>query len=228
MFRDRQEAGRALASELAKHKLHEPVILALPRGGVPVAAEIADALHAPLDLVIVRKVGAPGNPELAAAAIVDGDPPYVVLNRDVVEALGLDEEELEALIESERPELERRRMAYLGNRQRIPVTGKTVILVDDGAATGASMKVAVRAIRNLAPREIVIALPVAPLETVHMLSHEADQVVCIDRPLYFRALGDHYLDFRQLADEEVVAALQLTAADGEVGRVRGEGKGDGP
>lgn len=215
MFRDRQEAGQALASALRVLKLHEPVVLALPRGGIPVAAEVAKALRAPFDLVIVRKVGAPGNPELAVAAIVDGDPPHVVLNRDIVEALELGEEELAALVERERPELERRRAVYLGSRRPVSVAGRTAILVDDGAATGASMRVAVRAMKSLAPLEIVVALPVAPADTVHALSREADTVICVDQPPHFCALGDHYRDFRQLADEDVVAALRHVAMDVE-------------
>src|SRR5690606_6992255 len=130
-----------------KLKLADPVVLALPRGGVPVACEIADALYAPLDIVIVRKVGAPGNPELAVAAIVDGDPPDVVLNREIVEAYGLDDAELRALVNPERPELERRRHAYSSGHKRNSVAGKTVILVDDGAATGTTVKVAMRALK---------------------------------------------------------------------------------
>lgn len=228
MFLDRQEAGRALAAELQRLELHEPVVLALPRGGVPVAAEIAEALQAPLDLVIVRKVGAPGNPELAAAALVDGDPPQVVRNRDVIEALGLDEQALSALVEKERPEAARRRRAYLGERQPVPLAGRTVIVVDDGAATGTSMKVAVRAVKALSPREIVVALPVAPADTIEALSREADRVVCIDTPSFFRALGDHYRDFRQLSDEEVVATLRDAAAGRREGRGSDRQRGGGP
>lgn len=207
MFRDRQEAGRKLADELAGLGLADPVVLALPRGGVPVAAEIAGALAAPLDLVIVRKVGAPGNPELAVAAIVDGDPPDVVLNREIVEAYGLDDAQLRALVSLERPELERRRKAYASGRKPFSVTGKTVILVDDGAATGTTMKVAIRALKRRAPREIVVALPVAPLDALADLAGEANRIVCLSKPARFLALGYHYRDFPQLSDEEVVNAL---------------------
>jgi putative phosphoribosyl transferase len=207
MFQDRREAGRKLASELLKLKLADPLVLALPRGGVPVAAEIADTLQAPLDLVIVRKVGAPGNPELAVAAIVDGDPPDVVLNREIVEAYGLNDADLRALVSRERPELERRRHAYTSGRKRHSVAGKTIILVDDGAATGTTMKVAVRALKRRSPREIVVALPVAPQDTVSDLAEEADRIVCLSKPARFLALGYHYRDFPQLSDEEVVSAL---------------------
>lgn len=208
MFQDRQDAGRKLAEELVKLRLADPVVLALPRGGVPVAAEIADALKAPLDLVIVRKVGAPGNPELAVAAIVDGNPPDIVLNREIVEAYNLDDSELRILVSRERPELERRRVAYLGVRHPIPVAGKTAILVDDGAATGATMKVAIRALKRRSPREIVVALPVAPPDTVVELSREAARIVCLTQPVRFLALGYHYHDFPQLADDEVIRLVR--------------------
>ncbi len=197
-----------LAEALAGFGLPHPVVLALPRGGVPVAAEIARKLAAPLDLVIVRKVGAPGNPELAIAAIVDGNPPDVVLNREIVEAYGLDDAGLAALIAAERPELERRRSAYRGGRRPLSINGRTVILVDDGAATGATMKVALRALKRRSPREIVAALPVAPPDTITDLAREADRIVCLERPVRFRALGYYYLNFPQLTDEEVNAILQ--------------------
>jgi putative phosphoribosyl transferase len=213
MFRDRQQAGRKLAEELLKLKLVNPVVLALPRGGVPVAAEIADVLNAPLDLVIVRKVGAPGNPELAVAAIVDGNPPDIVLNREIVEVYGLDDPELRALIARERPELERRRRVYRSGRPSPSTTDKTVVLVDDGAATGTTMKVAIRALQRRSPREIVVALPVAPPDVVLDLTREAGRVVCLSQPVRFYALGHHYHDFPQLSDEEVVNTLQNHASN---------------
>lgn len=213
MFRDRTEAGRLLAAEVAALAPHDPIVLALPRGGVPVAFEVAKALDARLDLVIVRKVGAPGNPELAVAAIVDGDPPDVVLNHEIVEAHGLREDDLDALIARERPELERRRALYRGDRQPLSVTGKTVILVDDGAATGATMKVAVRAIKRRLPARIIVALPVASEEAVAELSHEAVRIVCLAKPSRFRALGHHYREFRQLSDQEVLDLLGKAAPD---------------
>ncbi len=207
MFRDRTDAGQKLAAELGGLGLHNPVVLALPRGGVPVAAEIARALKAPLDLLIVRKVGAPGNPELAVAAMVDGDPPDLVLNREIVEAYGLDDAELRMLANRERPELERRRHVYRAGRPPIPVGDRTVILVDDGAATGTTMKVAIRALKRRSPREIVIALPVAPPSTLEELGREADKVVCLSQPARFLALGYHYRDFPQLTDDEMIAML---------------------
>lgn len=207
MFRDRREAGQKLAIELEKLGLHQPVVLALPRGGVPVAAEVAKALKAPLDLVIVRKVGAPGNPELAVAAIVDGNPPDIVLNREIVEAYALDDDELRVLIAKERPELERRRLVYRGERPPLSITGKTAIIVDDGVATGTTMKVAIRALKRRSPRAIVVAIPVAPPDTLAELAQEADQVVCLSQPPRFHALGYHYRSFPQLTDDEVTDAL---------------------
>jgi putative phosphoribosyl transferase len=221
MFRDRKQAGERLGIELAGLDLGQPIVLALPRGGVPVAAEVAKALGAPLDVLVVRKVGAPGNAELAVAAVVDGNPPDVVLNREIVEAYGLDDAELAALVALERPELERRRLAYKGNRRSLSVAGKTVILVDDGAATGTTMKVAIRALRHRAPREIIVAVPVSPPDTLADLATEADRVVCLSRPGRFRALGYHYLRFPQLSDSEVTAALD------QAGRLHKTRKRDG-
>jgi putative phosphoribosyl transferase len=183
------------------------VVLALPRGGVPVGAQVARALKAPLDLVIVRKVGAPVNAELAVAAIVDGNPPDVVLNREIIEVYGLDDITLGIMADRERPELERRRRVYRAGRPPLPVGGKTAILVDDGGATGTKMKVAIRALRRRSPREIVVALPVAPPETVAELAREADRVVCLSKPSRFQALGHHYREFPQLTDEEVMGML---------------------
>ncbi|ETA71260.1 MULTISPECIES: phosphoribosyltransferase [Mesorhizobium] len=207
MFRDRKQAGEKLGIELAGLDLCRPVVLALPRGGIPVAAEVAKALGAPLDVLVVRKVGAPGNAELAVAAVVDGNPPDVVLNREIVEAYALDDAELASLVALERPELERRRLAYKGSRRSLSVAGKTVILVDDGAATGTTMKVAIRALRHRAPREVIVAVPVSPPDTLADLATEADRVVCLSQPGRFRALGYHYLRFPQLSDSEVAAVL---------------------
>ncbi|TIQ34926.1 MAG: phosphoribosyltransferase [Mesorhizobium sp.] len=211
MFRDRHEAGQRLALELAKLTLQDPVVLALPRGGVPVAAEMAKALKAPLDLILVRKVGAPGNPELAVAAIVDGDPPDVVLNREIVETYGLRDDALRVLIAGERPELERRRTTYRGELAPLSVAGKTVIIVDDGAATGTTMKVAIRAMKRRSPRKIVVALPVAPAETVTDLAQEADLVICLSQPARFRALSYYYVNFPQLSDGEVLDIMDEVA-----------------
>jgi len=206
-FRDRSDAGKKLAAKLATFGLTDPVVIALPRGGVPVAAEIARALAAPLDLVIVRKLGAPGQPELAAGALVDGDPPDVVLNADIVQACGLSDAALAQLVAHERLELDRRRRAF-GRARPVQVTGRTVIVVDDGAATGASMKAAIRALRRRSPREIIVAIPAAPRETAAELAAMADRLVCLEQPAPFLALGHHSRDFPQLPDEEVIAILR--------------------
>lgn len=209
-----------LANELAGLSLHAPVVLALPRGGVPVATEVADVLKAPLDLVIVRKVGAPGNPELAVAAIVDGDPPDVVLNREIVEVYDLDDAALATLVKRERPELQRRRTLYRGSRSPLSIAGKTAVLVDDGAATGTTMKVAIRALKRRSPMAIVVALPIAPPEIVAELSQEADRIVCLAQPPHFRALGYYYRHFEQLDDEDVIGALDRHRRDLNGGAVR--------
>lgn len=214
MFRDREEAGERLGRELlAIAAVRNPVVLALPRGGVPVAEAIARMLDAPLDVLIVRKVGAPGNPELAVAAIVDGDPPDVVVNREVVEAYSLSDEDLAALVKQERPELERRRKAYRSNTRPLSLAGKSVIVVDDGIATGTTMKVALRAIRRRESLQVIVAIPVAPPDVIAGLEQEADKVVCLSRPGRFLALGHHYLSFPQLTDKEVTDALARAAEE---------------
>ncbi|AZO16691.1 phosphoribosyltransferase [Mesorhizobium sp. M2A.F.Ca.ET.043.05.1.1] len=221
MFRDRQEAGQKLGASLDQLQLKDPIVLALPRGGVPVAAEIAKALKAPLDLVIVRKVGAPGNPELAVAAIVDGEPPDVVLNREIVEAYALDDGALRVLIAQERPELERRRAVYRGKDLPLSVTGKTVIIVDDGAATGTTMKVAIRALKRRSPRKIIVALPVAPVDTADELAQEAD-LICLNQPARFRALSYYYGNFPQLSDNEVLDIMALARGNADERRRSGQ------
>lgn len=213
MFRDRQDAGQKLGASLERLQLQDPIVLALPRGGVPVAAEVAKVLKAPLDLVIVRKVGAPDNPELAVAAIVDGDPPDVVLNREIVEAYALGDSALRVLIAQERPELERRRAVYRGKDLPLSVAGKTVVIVDDGAATGTTMKVAIRALKRRSPRKVIVALPVAPPETVDELAQEADLTICINQPARFRALSYYYGSFPQLSDSEVLDMMALARGD---------------
>lgn len=213
MFRDREEAGEKLGQVLLASALQNPVVLALPRGGLPVGEAVARALDAPLDILIVRKVGAPGNPELAAAAIVDGDPPDVVVNREIVEAYALTDEELAALVKKERPELDRRRKMYRGNARPVSLAGKTAIVVDDGVATGTTMKVALRAVRRREPLQTIVAIPVAPLDTIADLEQEADKVVCLSRPGHFVALSYHYLSFPQLTDKEVTDTLERAVVE---------------
>ena len=184
-----------------------PVVLALPRGGVPVAAEIASALGAPLDIVLVRKIGVPWQPELAAAAVVDGGDPEVVTNDDVVRLAGVTPADIAAGTKRGLEEIERRRSVYLQGRARVPLEGRTIILVDDGIATGASVRAALKALRRKEPKALILAVPVAPLEAVDALKREVDEVVCLWTPEPFYAIGLHYVDFRQVSDNEVVELL---------------------
>ena len=206
-FLDRADAGRQLARALASYKDRAPVVLALPRGGLPVAAEIAAALAAPLDVVLVRKVGLPEQPELAMGAVVDGDEPIVVRNDDVIAAGGVSEREFEAACARELAEIERRRRRFVGDRGRAPIAGRAAIVVDDGVATGATARAALRAIRKRGPKTLVLAVPVAARDTIEELRSEVDVVVCLEAPRYFDAVGAFYADFRQVSDEEVGAVL---------------------
>ena len=207
-FNDRSEAGRKLAKALARYRKQQPAVLALPRGGVPVAAEIAGALDAPLDLVLVRKIGVPFQPELAMGAVVDGDAPVIVRNEDVIESAGIGETEFEAVCDRELAEIERRRRRYLGSRARVDVAGRTAIVVDDGIATGATMRAALRATRMRNPRRLVLAVPVGPTDSVAAMRQEADDVVCLEDHTSFGAIGLFYRDFRQISDEEVIETLK--------------------
>lgn len=211
MFADRTDAGRRLAERLIPYRDRKPVVLALPRGGVPVAFEVARALGAPLDVVLVRKIGAPHQAELAIAAVVDGSRPETVLNRDVIEALGVDERYIEEERARQLAEIERRRKLYVADRPRPAIAGRTVIVVDDGIATGATVRAALHAIRRARPRRIVLAVPVAPYQTIEDLKTDADEVICLSVPDFFMAIGAHYQDFTQTTDEEVIALLDKAA-----------------
>jgi putative phosphoribosyl transferase len=206
-FTDRADAGRKLAAALAGYRDRYPVVLALPRGGVPVAAVVAEALHAPLDLVLVRKIGVPYQPELAMGAVVDGDPPIVVRNQDVIEHARITEREFQAVCDRELEEIERRRDRYLRGRPRAPIAGRVVIVIDDGVATGATIRAALRAMRQRKPELLVLAVPVGPSATIDELGAEADAVVCLEEHRQFVAIGLFYADFTQTTDEEVLAAL---------------------
>lgn len=206
-FVDRRDAGRRLAAALARYKGQDAVILALPRGGVPVAAEIADALDAPLDLTIVRKIGVPYQPELAMGAVVDGLRPITVRNDDVVAATGVSETEFAAIRDAELREIERRRARYLGSRARAEIAGHVAIVVDDGIATGATTRAALRAVRQRQPKTLVLAVPVAPSDTLDSLRREVDDLVCLEAHDLFGAIGLYYGDFSQVADDDVIALL---------------------
>jgi putative phosphoribosyl transferase len=206
-FADRAAAGRLLGEQLAALDLERPVVLALPRGGVPVALEVARALDAPLDLLLVRKIGVPWQPELAVAAVVDGDSPQIVVDERVKRGAGITQEYIEAEARKQLAEIERRRAAYLQGRAPVTVKNCTAIVVDDGIATGTTVRAALRALRQREPDHLVLAVPVAPRDTIEMLRAEVDRIVCLAQPEPFYAIGLHYADFHQLSDEEVVAAL---------------------
>lgn len=184
------------------------MILALPRGGVPVAAEVAERLEAPLDLVLVRKIGVPMQPELAMGAVVDGEQPVIVRNQDVIDLTGVSDETFDAICSEELAEIDRRHERYLGDRARSDVKGQVAIIVDDGIATGATTLAAIRALRKREPKELVLAVPVAPLETLQRLHTEVDAIVCLDTPPDFGAIGYYYREFRQVGDDEVIAILK--------------------
>ena len=219
-FENRSEAGRKLAKALSRYKDQHPVILALPRGGVPVAAEVAAALEAPLDLILVRKIGVPSHPELAMGAVVDGGTPIIVRNDDVIRSEGIDTAHFKAVCDGELAEIERRRMVYLGSRERVNVTDRTAIVIDDGIATGATMRAALRATRMRNPRKLVLAVPVAPTECIVEMREEVDEVVCLEDHELFGAISFYYQDFQQVSDEEVIAILTRFSPRPKQGEVR--------
>lgn len=208
-FADRRAAGHALAQRLSALNLPLPrVVLALPRGGVPVAAEVALALHAPLDLLLVRKIGMPWQPELALAAVVEGDPPDIVYDEPVQRGSDVDSAYVQAQVQQQLLEIARQRQTYLRGRPPALVQGCTVIVVDDGIATGTTARAALRALRRRRPAQLVLAVPVAPHDTLQSLGVEADRIVCLASPHRFRSVGEHYVDFDQVEDAQVIAALR--------------------
>ena len=211
-FADRRDAGRRLAAELLPLAKERPVVVALPRGGVPVAVEVARALDAPLDILAVRKLGAPGNRELGVGAVAEGG--SAVLDSSSAEQLGLTSSVLDATLERETQELRRRVDRYRGERPPIAVRGRTVIVVDDGLATGLSDLAAIRALRKREARRIVVAVPVGSRESIEMLGEEADQVLCLMIPDRLYGVGLWYEDFAPVSDEEVLALLEEAAGGG--------------
>ncbi|MGB8868283.1 MAG: phosphoribosyltransferase family protein [Rhodomicrobium sp.] len=212
IYKNRSDAGRRLARELSRYRRDEPIILALPRGGVIVAAAIARAFDAPLDLILVRKLGVPWQPELAMGAVVDGTRPYVVVNEDILGQLDMPEEVFEEICERELEEIERRRRLYLKDRPRADLEDRVAIVVDDGIATGATTRAALKAVRKRMPRWLVLAVPVAPVSTLEKLRGEADDVVCPESPEPFYSIGSFYEDFHQVSDSEVIDTLSEVRA----------------
>lgn len=214
LFQDRQDAGRRLAGALADLKGQDCVVLALPRGGVPVAAEVASALGAPMDLLLVRKIGAPGQPELAIGSVIDGGNPIIVRDNLLISLTGTTPAQFDAICARELAEVERRRRRYLGNRMPQPLRGRTAIIVDDGLATGNTMHAALQAARLRQPKSVIMAVPVAPPDTLANFRGEADRIVCLATPDPFGAVGHFYRDFEATSDEEVIQLLARHARPG--------------
>ena len=206
-FADRADAGRRLARALVSYRDRNPVVLALPRGGLPVAAEIAAALAAPLDVVLARKIGAPWQPELAMGAVVEGEPPTVARNEAIIRAAGVDTRAFAAATQRALAELENARRRLVGDRPRAKIAGRAAILVDDGAATGATALAALQALRRRGAMTLTLALPVASAEALAALRREADDLVCLEAPVCFDAVSAFYDDFRQVEDDEAVALV---------------------
>lgn len=213
-FRDRREAGQMLARRLRAYAGRRDVlVLGIPRGGVPVAYEVATELNVPLDVFVLRKLGVPGHEELAFGAIASGG--ARVLDREITEVLEISEPEIERITTSEHNELRRRELAYRGGRPPVNIKGLTVIVVDDGIATGSSLRAGIKALRQLKPAKIVIGAPVAPLTTFNRLKLEVEELVCVEVPESFYAIGQFYEDFSQVTDREVVDLLKKSHQQAE-------------
>jgi putative phosphoribosyl transferase len=210
-FADRAAAGRRLATKLAHLKDRQPVVLALPRGGVAVGFEIAQSLDAPLDVVLVRKIGVPWQPELALGAVTDGASPETFIDQDLAKALDIPENYVQEETARQLEEIERRRKTYCAGRPPVNVTGRTAIVVDDGIATGATMRVALGAVRRRNPAHLVLAVPIAPPETIAEFRKEADETICLETPDMLGAIGFYYRDFHQMSDDEVTDLLARAA-----------------
>ncbi|MCB4860412.1 phosphoribosyltransferase [Sphingobium sp. PNB] len=213
-FHDRRAAGRRLAAVLAPLAAAHPLVLGLPRGGVPVAFEVAKALDAELDLLFVRKIGAPGYEELGIGAVVDGAEPQLVLDEDIVRQLAPSPNYIRTEMQRQLAEIERRRSSYVGGRAPVEVAGRTVIVIDDGIATGGTVKAALKGLRKNRPARLVLGIPVAPGDSIAEISPECDDIVCLARPEPFHAVGAHYAVFDQTTDEEVVRLVREAACFG--------------
>ena len=207
IFEDRRHAGKLLAETLVTMKIREPVVLAIPRGGVVVAYEVAIRLRCPMDVIIPRKIGAPFQPELAVGAVTEDGTIYV--NKDIVAAIGVSESYLESEAQSQLREIKRRAQVYRKGAPPAEVSGKTAILVDDGVATGATMKAAILSLKKYSPKKIIIAVPVGAKETIDEFRKQVDEIVCLHVPESMYAIGEFYRNFEQTTDQEVVSFLEL-------------------
>lgn len=207
-FRDREEAGRVLAGIIARHRFVEPLVLALPRGGIPVALLVAQALRAPLDLLFVRKIGAPEQPEFALAAVIEGEPEDITLNAELTQHLRVPPDWLDARRSEAHAEIARQRARYCAGRKRPDLAGRSLVVVDDGVATGTSLRAAIAALRRAEPHDITVAVPVAPPEMVEALRTEVEDVICPLQPRHFQAVGFFYDDFHQVGDDEVLRLME--------------------
>lgn len=214
IFADRREAGHLLGEAVAGLDLHDPVVLALPRGGVPVAFEVAQAIHAPLDILLVRKIGAPGHPEYGIGALVDGAAPQVVIDEAVARMVGADRAYIDRTVASELAEMERRRAAYRTG-PALSLKGRTIVLVDDGIATGGTVRAALKGLGQAGADHVVLAVPVGPADTLRDLAGLCDRIVCLSAPEPFYAVGAHYRNFEQTGDEEVIRLLDAARSSGD-------------
>lgn len=210
LFSDRVDAGLRLAERLLSYRDEDVVVLGLPRGGVPVAFEVAQAIDAPLDVIVVRKLGVPFQPELAMGALGEGG--VRIINQDVVRMARVSDNEVVAVEERERAELARRVQRFRGERSRIPLAGRTAMIIDDGIATGSTARAACQVARAQGASRVVLAAPVAPPNSVAELSHDADEVICLEQPAFFAAIGQFYDDFSPTTDDEVISLLERAAA----------------
>lgn len=213
MFRDRADAGKHLLERMPALDAAETVIFALPRGGVPVAEVVAEGLGAPLDIVLVRKVGLPEHRELALAAVTNGAEPVLTVNEDVSRSAGLNIDQIWELAEPELREIARRRESYLGGRPGVPIRGKTVVVVDDGIATGVTMRASLKHIRAKSPSRMILAVPVSPADTLAELGAMVDDVICLQTPEPFYAVSAHYKNFAQVSDATVARSLARTSTE---------------
>jgi putative phosphoribosyl transferase len=210
LFADRQDAGRRLADRLTGYASLKPVVVAMPRGGVLVAAEVAERLDAPLDVVVVRKIGTPWQPELGVGALAEGD--VLLLDQGMIEEIGIPRSSLEPVITRERGELARRVERYRGDRPPIPLDGRVAILVDDGLATGSTARAAIEALRRRGAERVILAVPVAPRDRIEPMLETADEVIAVEQPTWLGAIGEAYDDFTQASDEDVMQSLELAAS----------------